>query len=47
MITFRLALMIIGLMLLIADGVQIQAPRVNLQSLGLACWLLAVLAPGM
>jgi hypothetical protein len=43
MITFRLVLMIIGLMLLVAAGFQIGHPRVNLQSLGLACWLLAIM----
>ena len=43
MITLKLVLMILGLVFLCAAAFNLQAPRVNLLALGLACWLLAVL----
>jgi hypothetical protein len=43
MVSFRLVLMIIGLLLLILAGLNFTAPRVNFLALGLACWLLALL----
>lgn len=43
MITLRLMLMIVGFMLLALSGLGIASPRFNLQSMGLALWLLAVI----
>lgn len=43
MLNLKLVLMMVGLILLILAGFNVQAPRTNLVALGLACWLLAVL----
>jgi cytochrome b subunit of formate dehydrogenase len=43
MITLRLLLMIVAFIMLLLSGLGISAPRINLQGLGLALWLLAVM----
>jgi cytochrome b subunit of formate dehydrogenase len=43
MITLRLLLMVLAFVLLLLSGLGVSAPRFNLQSLGLALWVLAVL----
>lgn len=40
-ISLRLILMILGFLCLFLAALQIGAPRVNLQALGLSLWLLA------
>lgn len=44
MINLRLVLMLLGLMCLALAAADIKAPRINLLALGLALWLLAVIA---
>jgi cytochrome b subunit of formate dehydrogenase len=43
MITLRLLLMVVAFICLLLSGLGVSAPRFNLQSLGLALWLLAVM----
>lgn len=43
MITIRLVLLIAAFICLLIHALGVQAPRCNLQSLGLAFWVLAVL----
>ncbi len=43
MITLRLLLLIVAFVLLLLSGLGISAPRFNLQSLGLTCWVLAII----
>ena len=41
--TIRLILMVCAVVLLILSAAQVQSPRVNLQSLGLALWAMSLL----
>jgi hypothetical protein len=41
MVSLRLILLILGLVCLVMAGLGIIAPKVNLQAMGLALWLLA------
>lgn len=43
MITIRMVLMILAVLCLGLSAIGIQAPRANLQSVGLTLWALAVL----
>ncbi len=43
MISLRLILMLVGLILLILSAVGVPSSRVNLESAGLAFWLLALI----
>lgn len=43
MITLRLLIMIVAFICLLLSALGISAPRINLQSLGLALWLLAIM----
>ena len=43
MVALKLVLMILGLVCLVLAAVGVSAPRVNLEALGLALWLLAVM----
>jgi len=43
MITLRLLLMVVAFICLLLSGLGVSAPKFNLQSLGLALWLLAVM----
>jgi hypothetical protein len=43
MITLRLLLMVVAFVCLLLSALSVSAPRINLQSLGLALWLLAVM----
>ena len=43
MISLRLILLILAFILLFLHGVNVTAPRVNLMSLGLALWVLALI----
>lgn len=43
MITLRLLLMVVAFVCLLLSALGVSAPRINLQSMGLALWLLAVM----
>jgi hypothetical protein len=43
MITLRLLLMVVAFVCLLLSALGVSAPRINIQSLGLALWLLAVM----
>jgi hypothetical protein len=43
MISLKVVLMVIAFVLLLMSGLGVQAPRVNLQSMGLALWALAII----
>jgi hypothetical protein len=45
MLSIRLVLMLIALTLLIMSAINVPSTRVNLQSAGLAFWLLALVLP--
>jgi len=47
MVTVRMILLIIAVLLLLLDGLGVKAPRVNLQSLGLMCAVLAMTLVGV